>query len=355
MKIKALILIMIGISLQPALAETLKERIDKLDNYLIRSGFNGAVLVACKGKKIYSRAYGVADIEGKEKLTTESSFNLASVSKPFTATGIMILNEKKKLKLSDSVSKYLPELSYAKGVTIRHLLNHTSGLPDIYNILRSIWDRKKIAANEDLLRIFKKREPVLLFEPGERMRYSNTGYILLASIIEAVSGQSFYKFMEENIFKPLGMQNTYAYYRTMKKYPHDSRVWGMRKHGKKYVLNDLIYCDGMRGDGNIHSSAEDLFKWDRALYTEKILKKSSIKKMFAHGILNNGKKILYGCGWGLNRNGTVVSHGGRWVGFRSFIIRYTEEESTIVVLINCVSPGVRNVVERLKRDLLGKE
>ena len=320
-----------------------------LNRTLIDKEFNGAVLVAKNGKVVYKKALGFADVKGNVPLTTKSSFNLASVSKQFTATGIMILVERKKLKLADPVARHLPQLSYANGITIRHLLNHTSGLPDIYKILDSKWDKSKIAGNETLLELFSKQKPKLLFKPGEKMQYSNTGYIILASVIEQVSGQSFFKFMNDNIFVPLEMKDTYAYYRTMKQYPRAERVLGLRKRQGKTVLHDLIYCDGMRGDGNVHSSVEDLFKWDRALYTEKLLKKETITMMFTPGRLNSGKTAPYGFGWGISGEGRVVSHGGAWVGFRTLIVRYLNSQDTLIFLINCLSPKNRGLVEEIKK------
>ncbi|MCK5055134.1 MAG: beta-lactamase family protein [Candidatus Aminicenantes bacterium] len=319
-----------------------------MDQFLLDTEFNGAVLVAKNGKVVFKKAYGFGDIDQKVKLIPKSSFNLASVSKQFTATGIMILFEKNKLKLDDPVAKYLPQFSYVKEITIRHLLNHTSGLPDIYGILESQWDKSKIAGNEVLLNVFANQKPKLLFKPGEKMRYSNTGYITLASIIEKVSGHPFFEFMEKNIFKPLKMNDTYAYYKTMKEYPRSERVWGLKRQDGKTVLNDLIYCDGMIGDGNVHSSIEDLFKWDQALYAEKLLKKKTLKMMFTPGRLNNGESFAYGFGWGVTDSGKKVHHGGGWVGFRSFIMRYLDKKDTIIVLINCVSPKKGKTGEKIK-------
>ncbi len=326
----------------------------KFNALLRKSGFNGVVLVAVKGKVVFRGAYGVADVEGKRKLTLKSSFNLASVSKQFTATAVMLLVERGKIKLDANIGIYLPQLSYAREVTVRHLLNHTAGFPDIYRILRIRNSEKRTVGNEDLLNIFMEEKPALLFKPGERMNYSNTGYIILASLIEAVSGQSFEDFMGENIFKPLKMNDTFVYYKGMKRFPGKNRVWGLRKVDGKLRKDDLIYCDGMRGDGNIYSSVRDLFKWDRYLYTYSLLKKSSLKEMFTHGVLNSGKKISYGFGWGLSKDGKVVSHGGRWVGFRSFFIRYTDSEDTIIVLINCPSRTSGGITNALKKVFLNR-
>lgn len=335
------------------------------DRFLMEVEFNGAVLIAREGEVIFKKAYGIADADGEIPLTTKSSINLASVSKQFTATGIMILMERGKLKLDDPVSKYLPQLAYAEGISIRHLLHHTSGLPDIYDMLFEQWDRSNVAGNEDLLRLFREQEPATLFEPGEKMEYSNTGYIILASVIEAISKQPLERFMEENVFEPLGMSDSFVYYKNMKAYPRARRVWGLRRDADGIDKHDLIFCDGMRGDGNVHSSVEDLFKWDRALYTDRLLKKESRDMMFTQGRLNDGSAFPYGFGWGVNLGtksgsspnplmkgavslGPSVSHGGAWVGFRSLIIRYLDSEDTIIVLMNLIPPKPDRLAEEIK-------
>ena len=332
-----------------------RQRNQALETFLKSIDFNGAVLISKNGKTVYKQAFGYADTDRRKKLNTRSPFNLASVSKQFTATGIMILVEKKKLKLEDPLKKHLPQFAYAPKIRIHHLLHHSSGLPDIYSLLNASWDRSRIAGNKALLQIFAKKKPPLNFTPGSRMAYSNTGYIVLASLIEKISGQSFHQFMKQNIFKPLRMNDSFAFYRTMDVFPHSERVWGMTRSGDRFRLHDMIYCDGMRGDGNIYSSVEDLFKWDRALYDHMILKKASIEKMFQPGRLSNGRKIDYGFGWGLSDGGSIVSHGGRWVGFRSFILRYRNTRDAIIVLINCVSPGSRGIVKEIKKRYMSAE
>jgi len=311
--------------------------------------FSGAILVAKNGEVVFKSALGFADSNCKVPLTTRSSMNLASVSKLFTAAAIMILSENSRLQLDDPAAKYLPELAYAPGITIRHLLHHTGGLPDIYDILEKGWDKSKIASNEKLLSIFARQKPQPLFEPGEKMEYSNTGYIVLASIVEKVSQLPFYRFMDDHIFIPLEMSDSFVYYRTMEKFPRSARVYGLRRDNGAFALDDLIYCDGMRGDGNVYSSVEDLFKWDRALYGEKLLKPETIRMMFTPGRLNNGALTDYGFGFGISDKGRVVSHGGAWVGFRSLLVRYLDREDTIIMLINCPSMKAGGILDKIKR------
>ena len=178
--------------------------VQQLDEYL--SGmqkhfrFNGNVLVAEKGNIVLQRSYGYANYDDQRSLNDSSVFELASVSKQFTATGILLLKDRGQLQLSDSLRKYFPELPY-HGITIQHMLTHTSGLPDYFWPLVEKWDRKKIAFNEDVIAFLAKEKMPLQFEPGKKWEYSNTAYMILASIIEKVSGQSFADFMAKNIFR----------------------------------------------------------------------------------------------------------------------------------------------------------
>jgi N-acyl-D-amino-acid deacylase len=325
----------------------------ELDRWLKEREFSGALLFAKSGSVVFQTAMGQADLAGQEPLTTRSSFNLASVSKQFTAAAVMLLFESGRVKLDESVAAYLPELAFAPEITVRHLLNHTSGLPDIYGVLEREWDKTKIAGNEQVLEILAAKKPTLLFRPGDKMQYSNTGYILLASIAEKLSGLPLARFLGERVFAPLGMADTFVYTLAMPKYPRPSRVFGMKRDGGKLALDDLIYCDGMRGDGNVHSSVEDLFKWDRALYGETVLKKETIGLMLSPGRLNDGTLIDYGFGFGLSENGRVASHGGSWVGFRSLIVRYLDRQDTFIILINCLPPQPKGFVEEIQKRFFG--
>lgn len=310
--------------------------------------FSGAILVAKNGQVVFKSALGFADANGEVPLTTRSSFNLASVSKQFTAAAIMILSENGRLQLDDPAAKYLPELAYAPGITIRHLLHHTAGLPDIYDILEKDWDKSKIADNEEVLDIFARRKPQSFFKPGEKMEYSNTGYVMLASVVERVSQLPFDRFLDDQVFIPLEMTDSFVYYRTMEKFPRPVRVYGLKRKNGAFALDDLNYCDGVRGDGNVYSSVEDLFKWDRALYSDRPLKPETIRMMFTPGRLNNGTLTSYGFGFGISDQGRVVSHSGSWVGFRSLMVRYLDREDTMIMLNNVPSPKARGLVDRIK-------
>ena len=256
-----------------------------LDEYLSGQAkhyrFNGNVLVAENGKIIFQKSYGFADFDTKRLLNDSSVFELASVSKQFTATGILLLKDKGKLKLTDSLRQYFPELPYS-GITIWHMLTHTSGLPDYEEAMNEKWDRKKIAFNNDMIAFLAKEKLPVLFAPGTKWTYSNTAYAILASIVEKVSGQTFADFLAANIFQPLDMKHSRIYNtRRSLKDTIANYAYGFVYNDslKKYFIPDsvadlkfVIYLDGIQGDGCVNSTTDDLLKWDRAVKNHTLLK-----------------------------------------------------------------------------------
>ncbi|HPH22627.1 MAG TPA: serine hydrolase domain-containing protein, partial [Chitinophagaceae bacterium] len=248
--------------------------IDSVVNNLFKSErFNGNILVAEKGNVLYNKSFGIANESTKELLNESSIFELASVSKQFTAMAIVILKEKGKLSYEDKISTFLPQLSNYKNVTIKHLLNHTGGLPDYMDLMDSLFDKRKIATNKDIVDLFAKHNPKILFEPNTKWEYSNTGYAFLASIIEKVSGLSYGDYLQKAIFKPLEMNNTFVYTRRFapKKISNYAFGYIYSDSLKKYILPDeleetkmVIWLDGIVGDGTVNSTVNDLLKWDRA-------------------------------------------------------------------------------------------
>ncbi len=187
--------------------------IDAFMNTMVDRGlFNGTVLVEDNGKIIYKKAFGIADFTKKDQLQVDSIFETASITKTFTATAIMMLVERRKLGYDDKIKKYFPELPY-EAITVRHLLTHTSGLPDFYDFFRAEknWDQRKPATNPDVISGYARYAPPLVFSPGTKWEYSNGGYVILASLIEKVSGQSYAEFLRKNIFEPLAMRDTNVY------------------------------------------------------------------------------------------------------------------------------------------------
>lgn len=327
-----------------------QDRIQKIDSLLnslySKEKINGNFLIAEKGKVIYSHSFGLANETTKDKLNENSIFELASCSKQFTAMAIMILKEKGKLSLDDKIIKYIPELSNYNGVTVRNLLNHTSGLPDYMELMDSLFDKSNIATNKDIIQIFHKYQPTILFEPNTKYEYSNTGYALLASIIEKVSGLTYADYLSKTIFKPLKMKNTFVYSRRLSPKKIDNYALGYVYSDslKKYFLPDelketnmVIWLDGIVGDGTVNSTINDLLKWDRALYTNKLLTQEAMKEVFEVATLNDASKTKYGFGWVIDDNadfGKISSHSGGWPGYVTYIERHITQDKTIIILQN---------------------
>ncbi|MBL7129699.1 MAG: serine hydrolase [Ignavibacteria bacterium] len=329
-------------------SQSISQHVKSIDSIMIiaqdRYNFNGTILVAENGEVIYKKSFGFSNFLTKEKLTTNSMFDLASISKAFTAMCIMILKENGKLEYEDDIQKYFPDLPY-EGITIRHLLHHTSGLPDYGQMFSVIWDRNKIADNDDIWEMFEVHKPEVLFAPGEKYRYCNTGYAMLASIIEIVSGIPYRDFLRDNIFDKLSMNRTQVVnrrYRSEKinEYAY-SHVFSISDGG--YTFPDSVeasqyvyYLDGIVGDGCVNSTVEDMFKWDRALYTEKLVNKETLEEAFTPGTLNDSSKTNYGFGWRIKNtpNGKVFEHGGGWAGYINMFIRMVDKDQTLIVLTN---------------------
>lgn len=308
--------------------------------------FNGNVLVAKAGKILYQKAFGLKNFDTKDPLDNNSVFVLASVSKQFTAMGIMMLAQKGKLKLSDSLRYYFPELPY-NNVTIQHLLTHTSGLPDYMEAMATKWNHHKIAFNPDVINFLATKKIPLDFDPGERWAYSNTAYMLLASIIEKVSGLSYQVYMQENIFAPLSMTHSREYNtrRSLKEaIPNYAYEYVYSDSLKRYILPDslpeldfVVYLDGIQGDGTISSTTDDLWKWDRAIKNNSLLSKASQVQMLSpQSVMDTASNRYYGYGVMLGRNeiGDYVMHGGGWPGTHTMLLRYLKDDITIIVLSN---------------------
>jgi len=311
--------------------------------------FNGTVLVAVKGKIIYQSAIGKADYINSKDLDINTSFHLASVSKQFTATAIMMLEEEGKLEYTDLVNKYLPDLPYT-GITIENLLNHTSGVPDISEYIPQflrVWDTCKIAENDDVLYMLSTAKPGIKFHPGRRFSYSNTGYILLALVIERVSGKMYKEFIEEKIFKPLNMNHSFVYnYSNLNFCPTRAKAYNQYKY--TYVPFEDDIRNGLLGEKGIYSSAIDLFKWDQALYSEKLVSKETLIKAFSRGQLANGKVVNYGFGWRMPANeNNLVYHFGFWKGSRAAIIRIMNDRFTIIILNNTSSRKLKFISRKI--------
>jgi CubicO group peptidase (beta-lactamase class C family) len=328
--------------------------------------FNGNLLVAESGKIIYQKAFGYRNYDSRELLDNNSVFELASVSKQFTAVGILMLKEQGKLKLSDSLRKYFPQLPY-NYITIKNLLTHTSGLPGYEEEMITKWDHKNIASNSDVINFLAKEKPPVHFSPGKKWEYSNTGYVLLASIIEKVSGQTFKDYMSNKIFKPLGMEHSRVYNTrrsTKEIIPNYAYGFVYSDSLKKYMLPDslpdydfVIYLDSIVGDGIVNATTGDLLKWDRALKNYTLISESLQKEMFTeHSLMDTANKIYYGYGEmiGKNQLGNYITHEGGWPGYATIIIRFLAGDFTIIVLSNNETGG-SGICNSIAAILLNKQ
>jgi CubicO group peptidase (beta-lactamase class C family) len=306
------------------------EAIDTLMTNLHERGqFNGSIIVARDGNVIYRNAFGEANSESHRRLTPTTPSNLASVSKQFTAMAIMILSEQGKINYDDPVSKYIPKLAKCvDGITVRHLLTHTSGIPDVGDL---DIDHPGLTETEVLKAIIKQHSQFP--KPGLRYQYSNTGYILLAVIVERVSGKSFSDFLQDDIFKPLSMNSTFL--DDGSAHNLNFAATGYNQYGEMDEPHPAATGDFTKGDGGIYCTVDDLFKWDQALYTEKLVRQSTLAEAFTPGKVKEGA-TTYGFGWNVAvKNGEkYVWHTGSTGGFRAFIGRRLGEKSTVIMLTN---------------------
>ena len=361
-----LLILTLVVKAQTCFAQTKAQKLDNLITTCYENGqFNGVVFLAEHGNIIYQKALGIANYKTKEQLSLDSQFRLASVSKQFTAMAIMMLKEEDKLTYEDDIRKHIPELPYGF-ITIRNLLNHTSGLPDYVTMFNKHWEKtqenssaKKVAANNDAIELLAKHKPTVHFTPGDRWEYSNTGYVILASIVERVSGEEFDNFLKLHVFSPLKMTRTLVYSPIHDQQMED-RVYGYRLalDGSSTTPNDHHYLNGIAGDGGIYSTIGDLFKWDQALYTEKLVNRSTLEEAFQPVTLNNDSTHNYGFGWGIGETKAGkkrVSHSGGWVGFRTYIHREIEDRNTFIILTNHSSSYLNSIRQEILNILHDRE
>jgi CubicO group peptidase (beta-lactamase class C family) len=314
-----------------AIASAANPAADIVRSFMERNGVPGmAYAVIVKGSIVAHGAYGVSDLETKEKITDDSVFPIASLSKPFVAMAVLALVEKGSLKIDDSIGKYLPELPEAwKPLKIVRLLDHTSGVPDHINSNAFNWRGRVPIGSDELIKRLVTLP--LRFKAGERYEYSNGNYVLLAKLIERVSGQPYEKFLASEIFEPLGMNHTRAL--TIANLP--SAVHGYA-NGIGGIVRATFNPDWCYGNAALGSSILDLAKLDRGLYTQLILKSSTLSFLTTPQPLNDGRLVNYAMGWmiGKQRGARAISHSGRLNGWQSFFVRYADYDATVVVLSN---------------------
>jgi CubicO group peptidase (beta-lactamase class C family) len=318
----------------------------KLDSlfqiYASKRGFNGNVLISQNGEVIYKHSFGYSDLKTKMPLNLESTFQIASITKQFTAMAVMMLHEEGKLNVTDTLQRFFPNFPY-KNITIRELLAHRSGLPEYMGFAGRYWkDRKRFMKNQDVMDMLMHDHPARIFLPDKKYRYSNTGYVILACIAEKVSGVPFEKFLEERIFHRLGMNHTFigSFANTV---AAEYKTKGYNKN-RRIAAED--YLSGVVGDKGIYSTVEDMYRWDQALYSDQLVHQKTLEEAFAPVSYDRRHATSYGYGWRIDMledGSKIVYHAGWWRGYNSLFVRRLRDKTAIIVLSNRINWSFRNI------------
>lgn len=327
----------------------LEAKVDALIKPYMKVGcFSGCILIARGGNVLLNKGYGMANYELSVPNTPQTKFHIASISKTFTAAAIMILQERGLLSVNDPLSKFIPDYPNGDKITVHHLLTHTSGIPNV-NAFPEYNKKSKFPHTvEDIVEMFKHQP--LEFHPGEKYSYSNSNYNLLAYIIEMLSGKSYGEFLKENIFDPLDMRDTGHHGNAGAIL--ENRASGYQPAGVSDIEN-APYLDWSikTGNGSLYSTVEDLYQWDRALYTEKILNKSTLEKTFK--VSGNENRF----GWFVRErfNRRVTATNGRSPGFGSSMERFIDDDACIIILSNNYSPTTFPIAEGVAAIVFGEK
>jgi CubicO group peptidase (beta-lactamase class C family) len=349
-------------------AQTLTAQLNKLlDDWKEKNAPGMAAMLVRDGRIEYRNFFGFADLESRTPITRDTQFLLASLTKQFTAMAIMILAERHKLQFDDPLTKFCPEFpAYARTITIRNLLNHTAGLSQYDDILGVKLDENYFrpsksphAAHEltatEVLQILSRQEK-LQFPPGEKFEYSDSAYVVLGQIVERLTGERYAEFLKETIFDPLEMHDTLVVDERKQKVPR--LALGYTKRNGKW--EDVTYSpeNAVYGEDGIYSTINDLYKWDQALYTERLVSRSTLAMAFTPGHTNDGKEIRtdllthpssYGFGWFISSldGEKVVEHSGGWSGYATHIFRVPRRQITAIVLTNSSNGDVPDIAEQM--------
>ena len=311
-----------------------------------------AALVARDGQVVYRKAFGTANLELDVPMTPDMVFRIGSITKQFTAVAILQLLEQGKLNLNDEITKFILDYpTQGHKITIHHLLNHTSGIKSYTSMSEFSMILRKDHSPSQIIEIFKD-EP-MDFAPGERYLYNNSGYILLGYIIEKVSGQSYEEFVNEHLFKPAGMINSlYGNDKIVLK----NRAYGYQPSGSGYANADYLSITLPYAAGSLMSTVDDLFKWNQALQSGKLLKKETLELAFKPGKLNDGTPMTYGYGWEMgNLQGSpVIVHGGGIHGFISYAIWLPQENVVVILLQNSTGSAPEDLAHQMAAMTIGK-
>lgn len=333
---------------QPTLSTQEKQKYERLAGHYIDSAFrnhrfNGAILIAKNGVVVYEKYKGYKNMRLKDTLTPETPFQTASTSKTFTSTAVLQLVQQGKLSLNAPLIQYFPGFPYPE-ITVKMLLSHRSGLPEyLYFFEKAGWERKTFATNDDVVNAIANWKPGRAYRSDAHFDYCNTNFVLLASLVEKVSGLPFPLYMKRHVFEPLHMNNTYVKTVTDSMQLTNSYEW----NGREWQLD---FSDGTYGDKNIYSTPRDLLKWDQSFYTNQLISQQLLDSAFTAYSHEKPSMHNYGLGWRMLMypNGKkVVYHNGRWHGFNSIFARLTDEKVTIIMLCNKFDIGIY----RIARDM----
>ena len=298
-----------------------------------------ALMIIHKGQKIVVKTYGMANLEDSISVTRYTNFRLASVTKQFTAMCIMILKERGKLDYNYTLKNIFPKFpDYGREITIKNLLQHTSGLIAYEDLIPDTSTKQVL--DKDVLQMMIQVDSTY-FTPGTDYRYSNSGYTVLAMIVEKTSGKSFAEFLKEEIFTPLNMKNTVAFENGISEV--ENRAYGYTVESDSVRFSDQSTTSAVLGDGGIYTSIEDLYKWDQALYSEILVTSETLQKAFTPALKN------YGFGWRIDeyKGRFRVHHTGSTCGFRTIIQRFPLDEFTVIILTNRRDPSVDKLADKL--------
>jgi CubicO group peptidase (beta-lactamase class C family) len=324
---------------------------------LTKPGSPGCALAVARGGKIlYEKGYGLANIEEGVEITPRTVFDIGSTSKQFTAASILLLEKQGRLSIQDDIRKYVPEIpDYGRTITIRHLLNHTSGLRDYLTLFELAGlNTDSVTTDNDALAIIA-RQKALNFDPGSDWLYSNSGFFLLSVIVKRVSGKTLRQFATENIFEPLQMTQTVFRDEHTQLVPNRAMAYDPKEAGTGYALN-VSYFE-QTGDGAVHTSVEDILKWDENFYSGRVGGKDFLTEMQEPGKLNNGKTLDYAKGLfvGNYRGLRFVDHGGSWGGYRAQLLRFPEQHFSVACLCNLASANPEKRAHEIADVFLASE